>query len=228
MSKSGNLTVVIQAGGESRRMGRSKATVPFLGEPLLWRGIHRLLPIADEFIVTTNEPQNLGFLDDLVELGKLRLVTDAFDRRGALPGVYTGINAASKDYVALVACDMIFPSRNLIGAELAALMESGADVAVPKTKFGYEPFHAVYRRNTCLPVVYDAVQNGESKAGAWFDKVRVVEFDSQMIAQAEPRGGCFVNVNTPVELKAAEEKIISGGMHERESFKANPQPSNRD
>ena len=54
MSKSGNLTIVLQAGGESRRMGRSKATVPFLGEPLIWRGINRLLPLADEFIITTN------------------------------------------------------------------------------------------------------------------------------------------------------------------------------
>lgn len=51
-------------------MGRSKATVPFLGEPLIWRGINRLLPLADEFIITTNEPENLDFLDDLVELGK--------------------------------------------------------------------------------------------------------------------------------------------------------------
>ena len=106
MSKSGNLTIVLQAGGESRRMGRSKATVPFLGEPLIWRGINRLLPLADEFIITTNEPENLDFLDDLVELGKVRLVADEYDQRGALRGVYTAINAASNEYVALVACDM--------------------------------------------------------------------------------------------------------------------------
>ena len=154
MSKSGNLTIVVQAGGESRRMGRSKATVPFLGEPLIWRSINRLLPLADEFIITTNEPQNLDFLSDLVDLGKIRLVTDAYEKRGALRGVYTAINAASNEYVALVACDMIFPSRNLIAAELDALMETGADIAVPRTQFGYEPFHGVYRRTTCLPVVY--------------------------------------------------------------------------
>ena len=220
MSKTGNLTVVIQAGGESRRMGRSKATVPFLGEPLLWRGINRLMPIADEFIITTNEPQNLGFLDDLVDLGKIRLVTDAFEQRGALRGVYTAVNAASKDYVALVACDMIFPSRNLIAAELEALMTTGDDVAVPKTQFGYEPFHGVYRRTTCLPVIYEAVQAGEVKAGAWYDKVRVTEFTGDMVAAAEPRGGCFVNVNTPEELAAAEHKILTGAFHEREGFES--------
>lgn len=220
MSKSGNLTVVIQAGGESRRMGRSKATVPFLGEPLLWRGINRLLPLADEFIITTNEPQNLHFLDDLVDLGKIRLVTDAYDKRGALRGMYTAVNAASKDYVALVACDMIFPSRNLIAWELEALMQTGDDVAVPKTQYGYEPFHGVYRRNTCLPVIFEAVEAGEDKANCWFDKVRVREFDSDMVACAEPRGGCFVNVNTPEELAEAERKILAGDFHERENFES--------
>ena len=165
MSKSGNLTIVLQAGGESRRMGRSKATVPFLGEPLIWRGINRLLPLADEFIITTNEPENLDFLDDLVELGKVRLVTDEYDQRGALRGVYTAINAASNEYVALVACDMVFPSRNLISAELEALMEEETDVAVPKTKHGYEPFHAVYRRSSCLPVVREATEAGVVRQG---------------------------------------------------------------
>ena len=218
MSKSGNLTIVLQAGGESRRMGRSKATVPFLGEPLIWRGINRLLPLADEFIITTNEPENLDFLDDLVELGKIRLVTDEYDQRGALRGVYTAINAASNEYVALVACDMIFPSRNLISAELEALMEEGADAAVPKTKHGYEPFHGVYRRSSCLPVIHEATEAGEAKANAWLDKIDVVEFDGQRVAEAEPRGGCFINVNTPEELAGAQERILSGKIAEREEF----------
>ena len=36
------VTVVIQAGGESRRMGQSKATVPFAGRPLICRLVERL------------------------------------------------------------------------------------------------------------------------------------------------------------------------------------------
>ena len=41
------LTVAIQAGGESKRMGRSKATVPFCGRPLICRLVERVDPIAD-------------------------------------------------------------------------------------------------------------------------------------------------------------------------------------
>lgn len=218
MSKRGNLTIVIQAGGESRRMGRSKATVPFLGEPLLMRGVNRLLPLADEFIITTNEPQNLGFLDDWVDSGRIRLVTDISDTRGALHGVNTALNAASNPYVALVACDMIFPSRNLISAELTALKRENTDIAVPKTQFGYEPFHGVYRRKTCLPAVLEALQKGETRATSWFGTMKVTEFTPEMIAEIEPRGGCFINTNTPQELADIERKIVEGGIKERESF----------
>ena len=56
------LTVVIQAGGMSARMGEDKALKPFLGRPLIQRVIDRLTPIADELIVTTNRPAEYEFL----------------------------------------------------------------------------------------------------------------------------------------------------------------------
>lgn len=218
VSTNNDLTVVIQAGGESRRMGRSKATVPFLGEPLLWRGIRRLMPIAQEFIITTNEPQNLGFLDDLVAEGRIKLVTDLSDTRGALHGVNTALSAATCTYVSMVACDMVRPCSRLIEAELAQLKESGHDIAAPRTKFGYEPFHGVYRRETCLPAVREALEEGETKATSWFSKVEVDDFDMNRVNEITPCGGCFSNVNTPEELARAEKIIIENGEDESEDL----------
>lgn len=224
MSASGDLTVVIQAGGESRRMGRSKATVPFLGEPLLMRGVRRLLPIADELVVTTNEPDALGFLDDFIDRGSVHLATDVCDERGALRGILTALSAATLPYVSLVACDMLFPSTALISAEHAVLAApsaaadssadavpsadpAAADIAVPCTEHGYEPFHAVYRRDTCLPVVERAVERGEVKAGSFFDEMRLITFDTARVADIDPSGRTFVNVNTPDELAAWEHEL---------------------
>jgi len=51
-------SVVIQAGGESRRMGQDKALLPFLGEPLIERVINRVVPYADELLITTNNPED--------------------------------------------------------------------------------------------------------------------------------------------------------------------------
>ena len=51
------LSIVIQAGGESRRIGQDKGLIDFLGKPLIERVIERISPIADELLVTTNYPQ---------------------------------------------------------------------------------------------------------------------------------------------------------------------------
>lgn len=203
------VTVVIQAGGESRRMGQSKATVPFAGRPLICRLVERLGPVADDLIITTNEPERLAFLHAEFPQFRIQLVCDAFNVRGALPGLYTALQAARNPYVAVVACDMVFASASLVVAEALAMNESGADVVVPVNKHGFEPFHAMYRRMGCLPAVRAALDRGERRAQGFFADVNVCEFPQERVLEVEPMGGCFINANTPEELRAIEETILA-------------------
>lgn len=198
------ITVAIQAGGESRRMGRSKATVPFAGRPLICRLVERLAPAADKMLITTNEAENLAFLhEQYPDLG-IRLVPDICDHRGALPGIHSALRAAESEYVAIVACDMVCASSALVVREAALMAATMADVVVPVNKHGFEPFHALYRRSTCLPVVEAAVAAGEQRAQAIFDRVKVQPLPQSEVLKVEPMGGCFINVNTPEELKIME------------------------
>ena len=202
------LTVVIQAGGESRRMGQSKALVPFAGRPLMCRMVERLAPVADELVITTNEADRLQFLFDEYPDYNIRLVPDLHDFRGALPGIHTALEAASNPYVAIVACDMLFASPRLVVAEAIALKESGADAVIPVNKHGYEPFHALYRRSACLPAVVELLELGDKRAQSYFDRIKVREFQQSEVLAAEPMGGCFINANTPAELRAIEEAFL--------------------
>lgn len=204
------VTVVIQAGGESRRMGRSKATVPFAGRPLICRLVERLQPVADELIITTNEAENLGFLHEMYPEAGIRLVADIHNERGALPGLYTALQAASHPYVAVVACDMVFASARLVVAEALAMHESGADVVAPSNKHGFEPLHAMYRKEGCLGPVRDRVQRGEKRVQSFFGDpaVTVLPFTQDRVLHVEPRGGCFINANTPEELARIEDSYL--------------------
>ncbi len=202
------VTVVIQAGGESRRMGQSKALVPFAGRPLMCRMVERLAPVADELIITTNEGDRLAFLADDYPDYDIRLVPDLHDFRGALPGIHTALEAATNPYVAIVACDMLFASPRLVVAEAIALKESGADAVIPVNKHGFEPFHAIYRKAACLPAVMDLLDAGDKRAQSFFDRVVVREFEQSEVLAAEPMGGCFINANTPEELRVLEEAFL--------------------
>ena len=202
------VTVAIQAGGESKRMGQSKATVPFGGRPLIMRMVERVAAVADEILITTNEPENLQFLFDEYPGLSLRMERDKLDFRGALPGFLTAFETASTPYIAMVACDMVFASAKLIAAECAELSLSQADCVVPVNKHGFEPFHAVYMREACLPAIRAHVNKGEMRAQAFLSDVTVCEFPQARVLSVEPMGGCFINVNTPEELTAIEERYI--------------------
>ncbi|MBI4760280.1 MAG: molybdenum cofactor guanylyltransferase [Chloroflexota bacterium] len=191
------LTLCIQAGGASSRMGEDKALKPFLGRPLIQRVIERLAPLADEIIVTTNRPADYAFLN-------LRLVSDLKPGRGALGGLYTAIASATHPLVAVVACDMPFASSRLIEAMTGLLVREEADVVIPKSAEGYEPFHAVYRRETCLSAIESALRADQWKVIAWFPAVRVRELAVDELSSYTPDGLAFWNVNTPQEFAEAE------------------------
>lgn len=204
------LSIVIQAGGESRRMGQSKATVPFAGRPLISRLVDRIGPVADELTITTNEPENLAFLEEEHPELTIKLIRDEYDYRGALPGIYTALKNASHPHVAIVACDMVFASPSLIVAEAITMKEQGVDVVVPVNKHGFEPFHATYHRERCLPAIERALDRDEKKAQSFFDDVVVYKFTQAQVLEVEPMGGCFINANTPEELAAIEHNFLEG------------------
>lgn len=191
------LTICVQAGGQSSRMGTDKALKPFLGRPLIQRVIDRLEPIADEIIVTTNRPDDYSFLD-------VRLFPDIKPDRGALGGLYTAIASAAHPIVAVVACDMPFANPMLIEAMSRLLVEKEADVVIPKSDDYYEPLHAVYRRETCLPAIESAIDADKWKVIAWFPQVKVYELSSDETKKYDPSGLAFWNVNTPEEFSKAE------------------------
>ena len=196
------LSVVIQAGGQSTRMGENKALKLFLGRPLIQRVRERVEPIADELLVTTNQPDECAFLD-------LPLFPDIKPGRGALGGLYTALVSASHPQVAVVACDMAFASAPLLVAAARLLEQEQADVVIAETSEGFEPLHAVYRRETCVAAVASAIEADQWRMISWFSKVRVRKLTHEELGQFDPDGLAFWNLNTPEEFSEAERRASS-------------------
>ena len=180
-------------------MGENKALKPFLGRPLIRRVMDRLAPIADEMLVTTNQPAELAFLG-------VPLIADLRPGRGALGGLYTALASAHHDLVAVVACDMPFVSAALLEACTGILEAEGADVVIAKTPEGYEPLHALYRRSACVPAIESAIEADQWRVISWFPKVRVRTLTEQELRHYDPDGIAFLNLNTPEEFQEAERR----------------------
>lgn len=191
------ITLVVQAGGESSRMGQDKALAPFLGVPLIQRVLTRVSHLADQVVVTTNNPAAYEFLE-------VPLVRDLLPGRGALGGLYTALDAASNPIVMVVACDMPFVNPDLLIAAHALLEKTRADAVIPQTRGGSEPFHAVYRRDTCLTALQAAIQADKWRVNSWFGAVKIRYMSETEIRALDPNGLAFWNVNTPAEFLQAE------------------------
>ncbi len=180
-------------------MGEDKALKLFLGRPLIQRVIDRLKPVADEIIITTNRPADYEFLG-------LRLMPDLKPGRGALGGLYTAIASATHPLTAVVACDMPFASSIFFEGARRLMVSSEADVVIAKTDEGYEPLHALYRRETCLPAIESAIVADQWKVISWFPKVKVRTLTADEVKSFDPSGLCFWNLNTPQEFLEAEKR----------------------
>lgn len=190
-------SVAIQAGGESRRMGRDKALMRFLDTTLIERVISRVAPLGDEVFITTNHPQQYLVLN-------LPLYPDILPGKGALGGLYTALKVAKNPIVIVVACDMPFVNADILNAAVSRLHHEGADVAIPETGKGFEPFHAAYRRETCLPAVDTALRAGEQRLISWFAAVKIAPVPESELLRYDPQLYAFNNLNTLQDFREAE------------------------
>lgn len=191
------LTIAINAGGESSRMGENKALKLFSGQPMIARMITRLRSLADELLITTNQPEDFAFFG-------VPLAPDLLPGGGALSGLYTAMAAAHQPLVAVLACDMPFIDPSLLSVQRDLLVAEQVDVVIPHTPEGIEPLHAIYRRDTCLPVIEAALRAGQRRLIAWLPAVRVREMQAAEVSRYDPQFRSFVNVNTPEEFRQAE------------------------
>ena len=198
-TKKFSISLVIQAGGKSSRMGENKGLMRFMGVPLIQRVYERTKNIAGEVLIVSNTPEDLDFMD-------VSLVSDSIVGKGAIGGLYTAMDRASSEYVAVVACDLPFVSAAILSEGARLLEEVGADVAIPNVNGDfYEPLHAVYRRETCKRAILEAIQSDQRRLISWFPSVRVVEMDEDLCKQLDPSGLAFFNINNKEDFLLAEQ-----------------------
>ena len=193
------ITVIVLAGGQSRRLGRDKAVVPFGGEPLIRRVIRWAGDAVggNEVIVVTGGVARGG---ELPLDAEHRVVVDLLPGRGTLGGIYTGLATARNEWALVVACDMPFLSAPLL--RYMTMLREGVDAVVPAIGGRAEPTHALYSRR-CLPAILQRLQAGQLKAAGFLDLVRVRYVNEDEARRFDPELLSFFNVNRPEDLARA-------------------------
>jgi molybdopterin-guanine dinucleotide biosynthesis protein A len=181
-------TLLLLAGGASRRMGQPKALLPYGRITLAEHIAQTLAPEFDEVLVSANDPDSVP----LTLRQGYRLVADLHVGAGPLAGIEAGLNAARNPTLFAVACDMPLVTAELAGQAVAAAQ--GHDAAVPRLDGRPEPAAAAYRQAAAGPIAA-ALAEGRRKAADVLEELDVAWLDG-----LDPR--LFANANDPAAYRA--------------------------
>ena len=184
------MTVVILAGGQSRRMGRDKLRLTLEGETLLQRALRRWGEVFPRVLVSVAGPERLPELGD-------RRVFDRFPGAGPLAGLHAGLLAAGED-VFLTAADMPFssPEKALVLAFLCADAEA---CVLTDAEGRWEPLFGCYRASL-LPKAEALLASGRRSMGALLGSVRLREVRPEELGEG-PDSRLAWNLNVPEDYE---------------------------
>lgn len=190
---------IVLCGGLSRRMGRSKALLPFQGEALATR-VSRLVRerVGGRVVVVAAQDQELPALAPGVEIAR-----DQTPSRGPLEGFRTGLDAIGDDceFVYLTATDSPFLASGWID-RLSTLIGSHA-AAVPFVDSRHAPLAALYRPASVRPAIRRLLAENRLRMLLLLAQIPVRVVLAGELADVDPLAKTLRNLNTPEDYRSA-------------------------
>jgi molybdenum cofactor guanylyltransferase len=201
---------VVLCGGESRRMGRPKAWLPFGEELMLERVVRLAGTVAQPMIVVAAPGQELPAL-----AADVAIVRDSVSGRGPLQGLAAGLAAFdnSVDLVFATATDVPFlePRWMTRLVELAA----GYDLVIPHVAGFYHPLAARYRPAAVLPAIESLLVAHRLRPVFLVEAVKTRVVDEGEMRAVDPALDTLRNLNYPEDYERALADAGLGGRSAR-------------
>jgi molybdopterin-guanine dinucleotide biosynthesis protein A len=185
-----NITAVLLAGGESRRMGQDKATLVFRGKAL-WQtqleGLEKLQP-AHILLSARSDPA--------WRPSNVRFVADTAPSRGPLSGLVAALTAARTPHLLALAIDMPFMTAKYLRS-LCNLIGPGRGV-MPMIDDRAEPLAAIYPAEADIDLA-SALRGSDFSLQTIAAKL-VAAKKVRPVAVSEGERKLFRSLNEPVDL----------------------------
>lgn len=199
------LSALVLAGGQSRRMGQDKALLVVDGVPML----QRVCAIAQQcahpvFVVTPWIERYQAIVPAGCQLIRETSTLGATDSHGPLLGFAQGLEQVQTEWVLLLACDLPNLKAEIL-QNWAQQLGSGDPRAIahlPRHSKGWDALCGFYRRDS-LARLQAFIASGGRAFQPWLAQYPVAELllaDTQML----------FNCNTPADLKAINDLSFDG------------------
>lgn len=196
MKKNSDITGLILAGGQARRMGGiDKGLVRLQGRAMIAYIIDALLPQVSSLLINANRN-----LDAYQAFGFNVFSDDTDDFQGPLAGMAAGLQHCHSEYLATVPCDGPVLPPDYVNTLRCAAQQAGCKISVGFDGQRLQPVYALIH-TALLPDLLDYLAAGERKIDRWYHRHGCVQADFSRYPQM------FTNINTRADLEAARQLI---------------------
>jgi molybdenum cofactor guanylyltransferase len=188
----------ILAGGASSRMGSDKSQLLIDNQSFTERIAETLLQVTDSVTIVGHA----------LHQSSLPSVSDVYPQWGALGGLHAALNACTREWAVVTACDLPFITKELF--LFLAKFRMDHDAIVPVQEDGRpQPLAALYRVDPCLKRAAELIKAGRRRPLDLLEVVRTRWVAFAEIRNLDQAERFFVNINTPDDYYAA----IRGHSH---------------
>lgn len=190
---------IVLCGGQSRRMGHDKATLPFGSELMLQRVVRTVRAVVDleSIVVVAAQNQIIPELPAAVIVAR-----DQHPDRGPLEALSAGLRSMPDgvETIYLTSCDVPLLKPDFIREMFNRLGE--ADIAVPYDGQFQHPLAAVYRTRV-LPILQTLLADDQLKTTFLLDRVTTTRVPVESLRTSDPTLSSLMNCNQPEDYTAA-------------------------
>jgi molybdopterin-guanine dinucleotide biosynthesis protein A len=188
---------IVLCGGQSQRMGRPKAWLPFHGETMLARVVRIVGEVVQPVVVVAAPDQEVPPLPATIDI-----VRDEEEGRGPLQGLAAGLTALSgrAEAAFLSSCDVPFLRAACVRRLIDLLGEHA--ICVPQVGDFHHPLAAVYRLEVAREVAALLAED-RLRPVFLFERVPTRVVTASELADVDPNCESLRNLNTPEEYERA-------------------------
>ncbi|WP_298610141.1 molybdenum cofactor guanylyltransferase MobA [uncultured Thiothrix sp.] len=192
--KQTQVTGVILAGGQGRRMGGvDKGLIEWQGRPFIEHLLAALQAQVDAIIINANRNQAI-----YQSYGFPVISDQAPDYQGPLAGLAAAMHTVKTLYILTIPCDSFYLAPDFAARMLQVLNTTQAELVIAHDGEQLQPTYALVPI-TLLSNLEAFLARGERKLRAWYAEQRMATVNCSDIAIM------FKNINTPVHYQALQE-----------------------
>ena len=188
-----DITAVILAGGQGRRMGgQDKGLIEFDGTPLAEILVNNLRQQAVDIVINANrnhvqyEQFGCPVISDQLE-----------DYQGPLAGFASAMAAVDSAFILTLPCDGPLLADDYVARFIASYNENDATVQVAFDGERLQPVHAMIKVDL-LPSLKNFLDSGDRKIDRWYARHDYARVDFSDCANM------FRNINTPADRESLQ------------------------